>query len=184
MLEVQERMNNKNREQVLQNFLNGTLYVNPNEQAVSIYRELDQAYRRYNIAERKLRHSIEQAIAQGHLGETAQSWVLELYGSSEAHQAQQPLGESLRGRLQSLSEKVEKLEMESSRLNTESNELLLEYINSVTPELYSARMTTLAQELQRPLPELIGNISSLERLWKVWLEIWRERPPEQSTSLY
>jgi len=45
-------------------------------------------------------------------------------------------------------------------------------------------MANMIGELDRPLKDLIGNTSTLEKLWKVWVEIWKERPPEQGTSLY
>ena len=61
---------------------------------------------------------------------------------------------------------------------------LIDYIERVTPDLYRVRMANMIGELDRPLKDLIGNTSTLEKLWKVWVEIWKERPPEQGTSLY
>ena len=76
------------------------------------------------------------------------------------------------------------LSMKLSGLEFERDKLLLAYVNKVAGDYYTARFTTFAEELDRSLTDLVGNTSHIEKLWKVWTEIWKSRPPESETSLY
>jgi hypothetical protein len=184
MVNLQIRMNEANNQMVLERVENGDFTIAPTPEHIQIYLELDQAYARYNEMERAYRFAIEQAIAQGEFGQEAQDAILSLYGSAEAHTQQQPTRESLLAQVSRLTQQIESLEIEFSSLNSESNELLMQYIERITPNLYRVRLTTLAEEMNRPLADLIGHTSTIEKAWKIWMEIWKERPPEQGTSLY
>ncbi len=184
MIDLQIKMNQANNEMVTSNIENGRFDINPSPELIKTYRDLDQAYSLYNQAEKDLKKAIERAIAQGELGKKAQAILLELYGSREAHQKGIHTAESVIGRTEILRQQIEQRELTYSRYNSEVNQLLVSYVEHVTPDLYRVRMANMIGELDRPLKDLIGNTSTLEKLWKVWVEIWKERPPEQGTSLY
>lgn len=184
MIDLQIKMNEANNEMVTSNIEQGRFDINPDAELIKTYRNLDQAYSLYNQSEKHLKKAIERAIAQGELGKKAQAILLELYGSREAHQKGIFTAESVIGRTEILRQKIEQRELTYSRYNSEVNQLLVSYVERVTPDLYRVRMANMIGELDRPLKDLIGNTSTLEKLWKVWVEIWKERPPEQGASLY
>jgi hypothetical protein len=186
MVNLQIRMNQANSEMVTANIERGIYEVNPSPQLIRMYRDLDASYGRYNRAERQLRQAIEQAFARGE--DIRQTEVLEailrLYGGAQAHSRNRPTNDSLLARLQRLQTETEQLELAYSQARVEHNQLLVDYVESVVPHLFQVRRVRIATELDRPLQELVGRTASIERIWKDWQEIWKERPPEQGTSLY
>ncbi len=184
MLALQIRMNEGNNELVSQNHEQGQYSVNPDPELIETYRDLDRAYADFIIAKNNHRRAIEEALFQGALGEEGQQKIVELWGSFEALEQNAPLAGSVISRVRVHRAEVEAIERAMALLNQENMRLEVEYVNELSPGFYEARMTTIAQELEQPFQQLVLNTGTIEKVWGEWVEIWRQRPPEEATSLY
>ncbi len=185
MVDLQTRMNEINGDMVTANIERGIFEVNPPPAHIEVYKQLDEAYAAYNRAENSYKKAVETAIAQGEMGAHHQQTFTTLFGeglsSLRTGRAEE---NSLVGRIEKLQRDIESLELNTSSINYEMNQLLATYIREVTPDLFTVEFTSFARELDRRLVDIIGNTSKIEQIWRVWTELWKERPPEESTSLY
>lgn len=184
MVEMQEKMNEMNSEMVHRMIEEHNYIIDPSPAHIDVYRQLDKAFAEFNVAERAWRGEIEKAIGRGELGKEEAEVFIELYGNIEAFALGKPAKDSLIEKTESLKDEIEALEIQMSKLQVEENSLLVAYIKKVTPELFDIEMTTMAKEMNRPLEDVLEHPGRLENAWGTWTKIWKERPPEQATSLY
>ncbi|MCB0378826.1 MAG: hypothetical protein KDD33_10060 [Bdellovibrionales bacterium] len=179
MVELQIKMNEANKDMVAKNLEKGVNEVNPGPEMIELYKALDAAYGEYNLAVAQGKKVVEQDILGGKHGQEAKDLMLSLKGSSE-----QAAPNSILGQIQAFEARVETIDLTNSTLLTQRDQLLADYIQKVTPDLYTIERTTLAQQLDRPMQQVLMDTGKIESLWRIWTEIWKERPPEQGTSLY
>lgn len=184
MVDLQVQMNESNHELVEQNLTRGQVDVNPTPAHVSLYEKLDAAYANYNDLENQYRKSIEAAIAQGLYGDSAQELHSELHGSQQASTLNTANTVGLKEKLELLQNRINAIDSSLYLRQIEVNILMADYVNTITPELFTVETTTLTTELNKPLEELFGKTSKLEQFWRVWSSLWKERPADQGTSLY
>ncbi len=185
MIDLQTRMNELNSDMVYENIDKGIYEVNPPASSIEVYKQLDEAYANYNRTENLYKHAVESAIAKGELGDLHRQTFINLYGKGlTSLQTGKAEDGSIVARIEKIQSQIETIELHISSLNFETNQLLATYIREVTPDLFTVEFTSFSRELDRRLVDIIGNTSKVEQIWKVWADLWKERPPEQGTSLY
>jgi|GEM_PF-2938318 len=184
MIDLQIKMNDVNSALVSRNTEDGVTAVNPGPEEIAVYKELDAAYADYNIAMAEGRKVVSEAVGEGATTKEELELFNLLYGSVEAFSNNTPSDESLLGRTQAKETEVRRAEADVHRLTLEREASIEAYIERVTPGLYTFSTTRLFDELNKPMSTLVDSSSGVEALWRVWSEIWKERPPEQGTSLY
>lgn len=179
-------VNAENSAIVRQEAENQTYRINPPPELIAKYFELQAAFKDYNDAEGRAKAHIEVMIAEAKFGEEAQQAALTLWGSAEALANRSPLDSSVIGLDRTLRSELSETNVEISALEFSKEQLVLDYINQVASDYYTGRFTTIDEELDHPLSDLVtpGSTSNLAKLWKVWSEIWKARPPESESSLY
>jgi len=184
MVDLQVKMNKANAALVSKNRNAGVFAVNPGPKEVALYKDLDQAYGAYNEALAKGRETVAMIIGKGATSEADLQLFNEVYGSVADFAEGKPDEQSLLGQVAAQGDKVKQIDVEIHEANSKRDELLQDYVNMVTPGLYVFEKTNLFDELNKPLDEVLESTSRIEPLWKNWSEIWKERPPDESTSLY
>jgi pimeloyl-ACP methyl ester carboxylesterase len=184
MIDLQIKMNEANSELVKSNIEKGIFAVNPGPEEIKAYKELDAGYAAYNAAMEKGRAVVGQAVGEGLASDTDLTLFNTLYGSVDAFVNDTPIPESLLGQESDLVAGIEVIDKALENFGLDKDRLLKDYIDKVTPGLYTFTETKLFDELNKPIADLIKNSSGIEPLWRIWSDIWKERPPEQGTSLY
>lgn len=184
MIDLQVKMNEGNSEMTNANIKNGSFAIDPKAELIAIYKELDQAYADYTVADKAYRKVITLSVARGDMGPEAQAAFKELYGSIDAFKAETYGSNSLLAKVEASRKELIDLEWSYAQLQGQYNQLLETYIDKIIPDYYNVRRTTLAAELDKPLSELLSNASKLLQFWRVWDDMWKLRPPDESTSLY
>jgi len=184
MVDLQIKMNELNSNLVAENFEKGLFAVNPGPKEIKVYAELDTAFANYNTAMAKGRVVVAKAIGDGKVSDQDLEVFNNLYGTVEAYASDSPTAESLLGRTKTVEIRTEALDRKIESLSKEKDDLLKAYVKQVTPGLYTFSQTTLFAEMNKPLTQLINSSAGIEPLWRIWSDLWKERPPEQSTSLY
>lgn len=184
MVKILEKVNEENSALIKEEMENGTYRVRPPQELIEKYKDLDEAYGEYISIETQAKSLIESMIATGQFGEESQNVVLSLWGDAEALKSRNPTDSSLVATERALRQRFSELSVATSNLEFLRDQLTADYINRVAVDYYSARFTTFEEELNRPLQDLVGQTSHIEKLWRVWTEIWKSRPPESETSLY
>lgn len=187
MVALQIKMNEENSKMVMGNIERGVFDINPSPELIQIYRDLDLAYARYNQAEAAFKKAIEMMIFLGEndFARFHQDNFIKAFGDDVAFfDTGVPTANSLMGRVEAIQKQIDAMDVQNSLYTYEVNRLVARYVQDITPELFTVEFTTFARELQRPLSDIVGHTSRMEHLWKTWNEMWKERPPEQGTSLY
>lgn len=184
MIKLQVKMNELNAALVTQNHEQGVFRVNPGPKEIEVYKQLDAAYADYNAAMAKGRSLVAQAVGEGLASDVDLALFKTLYGSVEAYLSGSATPESTLGKAERLSRQMNDLDRAIQKNAERVDKLLQEYVAKVTPGLFIFSETTLYKEMDRPISEILENASGIEPLWRVWSDIWKERPPEQGTSLY
>ena len=184
MVALQVKMNALNSDLVAKNLSQNIFAVNPDAEMIQVYKDLDKAFANYNKALEQSRAFVAKALGEGSLGPESQELFNTLYGSVEAFTKNSPEAESLLRQVKQTTDELTTVSTKLEKINQERDLLLKAYVEKVAPDSYSFETLNLEKELNKPLSELIENPTRLDSLWKVWQDIWKERPPEQATSLY
>lgn len=184
MIDLQVEMNTLNSEMVRAQLEAGDFRIDPPQSHIEVYKKLDEAYATFNRDRAQLDYMLELAIGRGDYSPEAQATFMELYGSMDSFVLGKVGKPGVIDRVNYLRKKLDQTDAAISKLNQELGILLETYINEVTPTYFTAHRSTLAQELDNPLSNLLENPGRISEIWKVWMDLWRERPPEQGTSLY